>query len=120
MTCQDLKDKLDTLCKHGHAEDEVVIVLADKSLGAHASSGIESVFAGFDWDRGKILVRPTKSVVSEERSRDVPQVKVLWHDVLHCPHCERRITKSAKYCIHCGQKLSKEVINLDEHKSRSD
>ena len=117
MTCQDLKEKLDTLCKLGHAEDEVVIVLADKSIGAHASSGIESAFAGFDWDRGRILVRPTKSVVSEEKSRDVPQVKVLWHDILHCPHCERRITNSAKYCIHCGQKLSKEVINLDEHKS---
>lgn len=113
MTCKDLKYKLDTLCKLGHANDEVVIVLADKSIGAHASAGIESVFSGFDWDNGRILVRPTRRLVSEERSRDVQKKKILWHNILHCPNCERRITKSAKYCTNCGQSLSKEVDDFD-------
>ena len=109
MTCEELKDNLFFYCGTGHRDDEVVILLSEKSIGPHASSQIENIIPGFDWDNGKILIHPTKRLVSDTMSRDVGKMRVFWHDTLRCPTCERRVTKKAKYCEHCGQKFAKEI-----------
>lgn len=109
MTCEELKDSLFLYCGTGHRNDEVVILLSQKSLGAHASSTIECAMPGFDWDNGRLMIRPTKRLVEDVMSRDTEKMRTYWHDVLHCPTCERRVTKKAKYCEHCGQKFTKEI-----------
>lgn len=113
MTCEQLKDDLMFYCGTGHRNDEVVIVLSQKSIGPHASSTIENVILGFDWDNGKILIRPSKRLLEDEMSRDVGKMRTFWHEVLRCPTCERRVTKKAKYCEHCGQKFVKDIMVIE-------
>lgn len=109
MTCEQLKDDLIFYCGIGHSQDEVVVLLSEKSLGPRASSQIERIILGFDWDNGRLIIEPSERLVSDIRSRDAEKMRTFWHDVLHCPTCERLVTKKAKYCEHCGQKFAKEI-----------
>lgn len=104
------------LCSLGHGDDVVVIELDDKSVGRFASAGITHVTAGFDWDKGLVLLRPDRRIVSDMKSRDIPKTKILWHGVIHCPNCERKVSKKANYCGHCGQRMSEEIKDLDNNK----
>lgn len=109
MTCNELKNVLSSYCETGHGDDNVMIILSEKSIGFHAASAVESALPGFDWDNGRILIHPIEKLVRDKMSRDVEKIRVFWRDVLHCPTCERRVSKKAKYCEHCGQKFSKEI-----------
>lgn len=113
MTCEELNRYLLEMCMVGHENDEVMILLNEKSIGANAASGIESACAGFDWDAGRILLTPSRRLVSDMMSRDLPKVKILWHGVIHCPTCERKVSKKAQYCESCGQKLADLIKDLD-------
>ena len=111
MTLKELKDILSSYIDY-HSENDVVILLNEKSIGPHACSGIDVVFPRFDWDDGKILICPTNPLCRESRTRDVEKDRVLWHGVIHCPHCEHKVNKKDKYCSNCGQKLGL-IKNLD-------
>lgn len=102
------------------ADDEVAIELGSPSVGPHASVGVETVYAGFDWDNGKLLIVPQEPLVRKNLQRDIPQgiIRITYKNdyhgkirpSLHCPVCKAKLRKSDRYCPKCGQRVNTEKI----------
>ena len=54
MTAKELKDKVDFYVSHGHEDDVVLITLANRSIGGRASTAVQNIVTGFDWEYGQI------------------------------------------------------------------
>lgn len=106
MKCYELKNLLDSYCEDGYEENEIVIMLHESSIGGHAFSVVKNAILGFDWDNGKILLVSENKIVSDRMHRDNKRNKVLWHNKLMCPNCQRYIEEKDHYCRQCGQALS--------------
>lgn len=79
MKLREFAQIIDRLMAHpGNAESDVVILRSDPAVGPHANTAIKNVGAGFDWDKGKILIFPEQLLYLQN---DVDQIKALRHTI---------------------------------------
>lgn len=78
---------------------EVEIRIIGNSIGPSATSQIKSVFSGFDWDDGKILVNTKKTLIEY----DEYMLKISYRK--RCTKCDNKVPKKYNYCPECGNKL---------------
>jgi hypothetical protein len=63
MTFKDLKGFVQALDEDGgHDDDDICIMTDDWSMGPSSVTGTQYIFVGFDWDKGKILIKPSEEV----------------------------------------------------------
>lgn len=114
MTLQELHDDIVTALDYGADPDnEVRIVLGEPSVGARASCGIKWVDTGFDWESGRFNITPDASLCRRGRSKEdalrMVADKYVYDKrvtvIYHCPTCEEKLPKNARYCHICGQKV---------------
>lgn len=69
MKLKDLKFTIDQMIKmHPRSvDDEVVINLNNISIGPRASTGINDVYKGSDWEHGKVIIAPSTPLVKYRR-----------------------------------------------------
>jgi len=113
VTLSELKDQVDFLVSNGHGTDTVLITLSESSVGARASTGVNGLYSGFDWEHGQVRISTQKKIISYEKDRDKEMLprredydigKRIRHLVL-CPKCENQLRKDDNYCSCCGQKI---------------
>ena len=113
MTAKELKDKVDFYVSRGHEDDVVLITLANRSIGGRASTAVQNVVTGFDWEHGQIRIEPEEKLYREGRTKSNPlktiNIKCIYDNCVaikrHCPRCESSIRKDDCYCSKCGQKV---------------
>lgn len=118
MILEELKNIVDSYIEQGKGKDSVVITLSESSIGARASSGISSIFPGFDWEHGQIRIEPSEDLTSKlkDRDKDLPIIKHTYNfgnrkrNVLLCPKCNNYLRKDDRYCSKCGQKVNTKEI----------
>jgi hypothetical protein len=54
-----------------HDEDDLMIHLAEPSIGPIAMSGVKSAGFGFDWESGKLIINPEKRLSEKTQPEDV-------------------------------------------------
>lgn len=71
MTLLELKKEVDDVINRGPHQWalDVVVVLAEDSIGAVAHSHVRSVGTGIDWDSGKFMIFPTDELIRETNER---------------------------------------------------
>ncbi|HMP32655.1 MAG TPA: hypothetical protein PKD85_23815 [Saprospiraceae bacterium] len=62
MKVKELKQVLNNTY-HSERHDDIVIRLAEPSIGPIAMCGIKSVVFGFDWEKGKTILYPQIDLV---------------------------------------------------------
>lgn len=118
MKLKELKATIDSLCKHAtsHKTDdlEVVVQIAEPSIGASACVGINWVTRGIDWESGRINITPSKELVRKGNSKeDVIAPREELYDygngkkriIRDCKMCDSQVRKDDRYCSKCGQKI---------------
>lgn len=113
MKLEELKKIIDSYVEQGKGKDDVVITLSNPSVGPRASTGISSIFPGFDWEQGQIRVEPDEALITKDKDRDVAlPIKQREYNlsnkkriVRSCPKCGNHVAISDKYCSYCGQKI---------------
>lgn len=108
MKLKDLQQLIKFHCEHGCEEHNVVIELNQTSIGGVATTDIDQIYAGIDWDMGKIIITTKTPIIAKMKDRDIP-VKIKKDPVFNkkyiCSTCGFFISKDDNYCRHCGQKL---------------
>ena len=120
MNVSELIDELEFYTDHGYSDNKVVIQLKEPSVGGVACTGIRQLYAGMDWDKGKIIIQTDDPVIYYKKDRDIPKsaVKIVYtrypqtRPVIHCPVCGDKLRKNDRFCSRCGQAVSME--NLEE------
>jgi hypothetical protein len=110
MKLIEMKRVVDFLCETGHSENTVVVSLNEPSIGGSAASTVESIFSGFDWDKGKVFIRVSDQVCRKGRTlKDEKEIEIWKYSspraFYTCPHCGEIIKKDSKFCSSCGQKV---------------
>lgn len=87
----------------------VVILTSDTSIGASATVGIGDINAGFDWNDGNILIKPS-SPLTYKPSRYVDKFSVVRQEsggvrFWACPRCLMKVAKDDSYCRYCGTRI---------------
>lgn len=113
MNINELKDKVDLY--HPHIDknnpSEVVIQLSTPGIGTTPCVGVENIYAGFDWDHGKLLIIPNEPIVKKndisnaEREFLVRAIERGYRYICRCAngdliisqHIPIRTTRSWKY-----------------------
>lgn len=108
MKLNELKETIDLYCQKGEGDSNVVIELDQISIGGIASVKVKQIYAGIDWDRGKIIIIAEKPIIEKSKDRDNPVP--IKHDPVFpkrfvCTACGGYIHKNDNYCCNCGQKL---------------
>lgn len=114
MTLAELKELVDGLCKRhkGLANAQVMITLAEPSIGGRAAAQIKGIYAGFDWEHNQIRVEPEESLVRQGHTYEDPMPirKIVFagsnRPVYVCPKCESTVAKIDHFCRECGQRLA--------------
>ena len=122
MDINQLKEKIDL--HHPYIDKknpaEVVIQIASHGIGATPCVGIKHVYAGFDWDHGKLLFVPEHPLVKQndinnaEREFIVRAIERGYRyscrcangDLIISQHIPVRTTRSWKYDKKCSEKTS--------------
>lgn len=114
MNLDELKTTVDyTINDLSNKEDAknipVLITLSEGSIGARASSTINDVNMGFDWEHGQFRIEPSRKLVRKGNAltdvKEIIQREFEGRKYYVCPRCESKISKSDNYCRYCGQKL---------------
>ena len=113
MKLKELYEISKSLVEQGKAEDDVLITLSESSVGARASTPINCMYAGFDWENGQIRIEPKNKLINKLKDRDKQlDTKIMEYDNLgrkhiirKCPICENHLKKDDKYCSRCGQAI---------------
>lgn len=66
MRTKDLKSFVDTFCHKDYPLQDRNVVIAVKRIGqvgGTPSVGVKNIYAGIDWDSGKILIYPEKELM---------------------------------------------------------
>ena len=118
MTLNELKSKCDIYIDLGHGHDDVLINVQHKSVGQRASTNIDSISPGIDWESDQIRIEPTHKLTYVETGRDVPakpyRVATDIRTVIKCGKCGNKLRKADKFCPDCGQKILKgEYIDVN-------
>ena len=114
MKVEELKKIIDIYIEQGKGKDDVVITLSNPSVGPRASTGISSIFPGFDWEQGQIRIEPKEKLITKDKDRDIPlPIKHREYNLTNkkrivrtCPKCGGFVKVSNKYCPSCGQRIS--------------
>lgn len=122
MDINQLKEKIDL--HHPYIDQknpaEVVIQIASPGIGATPCVGVKHVYAGFDWDHGKLLVVPEHPLVKQndinnaEREFIVRAIERGYRYICRCEngdliisqHIPIRTTRSWKYDKKCSERTS--------------
>lgn len=87
----------------------VLINLSEPSIGPSASSGVESVYMGFDWENNQLRIEPTKKIATLSKRLDTvrPCVQKPHRDasLYWCPRCTNQVKETDNFCRSCGQKM---------------
>ena len=114
MNLEELKENIDSTIRHLNDYENpknimVLISLEESSMGGRASSGVNCVGMGFDWENGQFRIEPTKSLVNKGNAiTDIKKVTCWEYNgrkYYKCPRCESKVTKDDNYCKFCSQKL---------------
>lgn len=124
MTLYDLKRSVDSYVDLGHGENDILITLSQKSVGARMSVGVRGIYAGFDFESGQIRIEPMEPICKRGRAKDDPVAMNIFafsspRKFYSCPMCEETVKKDAHYCPRCGQHLFFDPTKepLDSYKS---
>lgn len=111
ITLIELKTIIDkTMELHNNIVDNpVLITLSMPSIGGRKSCGVKCVNMGIDWEHGQFRIEPNKELVLKGSARD-NVIKPIQREYSKrtyssCGVCGQRVTKDARYCSHCGQRL---------------
>jgi hypothetical protein len=109
MKFKQFKELIDRIYKEKLNDFDVIIALDEISIGGIASTNVDQIYQGIDWDMNKIIITSEKPIIKKDNSRDIP-VKIK-HDLsisskVICPICNEYVSKSDNYCKHCGQALT--------------
>lgn len=102
-----------------NAEKSLYITTDDRSIGGRAFVTVTGITEGFDWEDGQIRASVDKPIIKKYNDRDEEKEKWLFTEKYSgkkyavCSSCEYRIAKKDKYCRHCGQRLSDELVDKD-------
>ena len=113
MKLKELYEISKSLIEQGKEEDDVLITLSEPSIGGRASTPINYVYAGFDWEHGQVRVEPKDSLINKLKDRDKQlDIKIMEYNnsgrkciIRKCPICENHLKKDDKYCSRCGQAI---------------
>jgi hypothetical protein len=87
----------------------ILITLSERSIGGRASSGVDNMVMGFDWESNQFRIQPSKSLVAKGHNFEDEKEKLFTEynnrKYYICPRCEHIIAKGDKFCRGCGQKL---------------
>lgn len=132
MTLTELRDSVNHALDqrrfwHDTDDPEVVITLANPSVGARASTKVKYVGMGSDWEHGQFRIEPEQRLRCEGRtlgdSLPTNAVKYIYDKrtriAHHCPNCGRDVDKDASYCKYCGQhvQISDEVWHTYDYRN---
>lgn len=72
MTVQELQNHITDLINTGHGNDEVCIKVryGVTTFGATPAAGIKSIFPGFDWDHGRVILTPDRPLNTNHKDRE--------------------------------------------------
>ena len=113
MNLEELKASIDSEIENLQGNElkdiSVLITLTENSMGARASSEIQSINMGFDWEHGQLRIHPSKCLVKKgNSSKDIKNAICREYDgrkYYICPRCETKVSKHDNYCRGCCQKL---------------
>lgn len=115
MNLAELKKSIDdyykSVTENGTSPEDisVLINLSEPSIGPSASTEIESILLGFDWEANQLRIQPTKKIASlGKRLDDVsPCVQKPHRDtsLYWCPRCTNQVKEADNFCKSCGQKM---------------
>lgn len=114
MELSELKDAVDFALAHGcDGESEVLITLANPSVGGRASAKVANANPGFDWEHGQFRIEPALPLRADGRTLEDPMetrcAEYIYDSrrqiVHHCPSCGNVVKKTHKFCPTCGQKI---------------
>ena len=71
--------------------DSVVIEIAEPSIGPTTCVGIKTIYSGFDWDQGKIIIVPSEPLVRKKNYSTVERDFIV-----------RAIERGYKYICRCA------------------
>lgn len=83
-------------------ETEVVICTTDPSMGFSSAVTIESARYGFDWDSGRLLLKPTLPLVT------LKEKEALWqaaHDFIYCLSKDKTPKGNPTSLAKCAQSI---------------
>ena len=93
MNINELKDKVEL--HHPYIDkknpSEVVIELSTPGVGATPCVGIKNIYAGFDWDHGKLLIVPQEPLVKKNDISNAEREFIV-----------RAIERGYKYICRCA------------------
>lgn len=122
MDINQLKEKIDL--HHPYIDQknpaEVVIQISSPGIGATPCVGVKHVYAGFDWDHGKLLVVPEHPLVKQndinnaEREFIIRAIERGYRYICRCANGDLiisqqipiRTTRSWKYDKKCSERTS--------------
>jgi hypothetical protein len=110
MTVKDAQN----LFKHFPEADAEKVTLAiqltEDGVGPTPSEEVENIVLGFDWDKGKLMIIPSKPLAHiKENPRETKKEKFIRKingvTICHCPSCSVDIDPLDRFCKNCGQKF---------------
>lgn len=63
MNVQQLRDRLQEIIDEGNGDMTIVVQAMTGGVRGSSHATIESVFYGFDWDKGKVLIQPKETLL---------------------------------------------------------
>lgn len=110
MRLNRLKEIVDAYVNDGLGNRAVVINLDEPSIGCRASTSIQDIFQGIDWESSQIRIQTEDKICRLDISRDNPmKMNVFAHITSRkhyaCPVCDEFVKRDDRWCPHCGQRI---------------
>lgn len=110
MKLNELKELVDTYVNNGYGDREVVVDLDEPSIGCGASTSINDIYPGIDWESFQIRIQTEDKICRLGKSKEDPmKMRVYAHITsrkhYECPVCEVFVKKTDHWCSHCGQRI---------------
>ena len=81
----------------------------ENSIGGASGEYVENVVEGFDWDTGKLIFFPQKSLIHKTETSKPSAKKFIRiineNEIIKCSNCKVDVGKYDKYCPNCGNKF---------------
>lgn len=108
MKFKQFKNLIDRIYKEKSHDFDVIIALDEISVGGIASTNVDQIYQGIDWDMNKIIITPENPIIKKYKDRDIPiEIKKdpVFPKRFICTACGYYVCKDDNYCKHCGQAL---------------
>lgn len=80
MNFEELKSAVDSLYNDNNKNNKVYIKLKEVAIGPIATTEIKSIYPGFDWDHGKILIDTEEDIELVNKDKLNKQRVLDWLD----------------------------------------